>query len=499
MMEKPAKFKNNLIVILILLIFLSVRLAGLGPDISNTDAYRWHLRSLNFLEALKSGNLKETYQHYQPGLTIMWLNAPLEQFVFSYQYHILENEHPLTLENADWYPVIHGISKAELVFALAVLLLIQIKLLENIFSKQVAYFFGFLMAVEPYLIGIDRWFHLTSLEAYFGFTAVLYLLLWDQRSQKKNLIIAGIIYALAILSKVSSLLISPLFLMIILKHSLEEKEQRFKNFFLFLLNFIFPLVITVLVLFPALSVEPIKTIVKMWQETTAVSLGSLTYPFLSKWLRVIFYDLILLFKLSPLTLILFLFGLFNFSKIRKSFSLAAILTGFIFYYMFLSFFPKKIDRYVIAMFPYIILISAYFLTQLQKSWQIVFLAFSGLYLIFVSYIFYPVYSAYYSPLFGGTLRAIQLGIYDNSGEYFSQAAYFLNGEGRDKKVFVPDGVVSFSYYYKGKIVNSLADNPDYLVVSYDSDRKTINDYYCRKKVTGFGNKVFDVVDVFSCP
>ncbi len=60
-------------------LFFAIRLAGLGNDISNTDVCRWHKRSQNFLSAVKSGNFEDTYQHYQPGVTLIWVNAFVKQ------------------------------------------------------------------------------------------------------------------------------------------------------------------------------------------------------------------------------------------------------------------------------------------------------------------------------------------------------------------------------------------------------------------------------------
>ncbi|EKD96540.1 MAG: hypothetical protein ACD_24C00003G0003 [uncultured bacterium] len=46
----------KIILLVILFLFFIFRLPGLGKDISNSDAARWHRRSEDFLNALKSGN-----------------------------------------------------------------------------------------------------------------------------------------------------------------------------------------------------------------------------------------------------------------------------------------------------------------------------------------------------------------------------------------------------------------------------------------------------------
>ena len=118
---------NKYLYLCIFLLFLLFRLPGLGYDISNSDAARWHRRSEKFLDAVKSFELQGTYQHYQPGITVMWLNSFVKQAAFSIQYS--SGDIPKTLENADYYPIIHGISKATIVLVLSVLLLFQFHLL----------------------------------------------------------------------------------------------------------------------------------------------------------------------------------------------------------------------------------------------------------------------------------------------------------------------------------------------------------------------------------
>jgi hypothetical protein len=59
-------------------------------------------------------------------------------------------------------------------------------------------------------------------------------------------------------------------------------------------------------------------------------------------------------------------------------------------------------------------------------------------------------------------------------------------------------VVSFSYYYNGKLVDSMSKNPDFVVVSYDSNRQSLDSYNCKNMIAGFGSRVFDLVGVYSC-
>ena len=84
------------------MLFLFLRLPGLGRDIANSDSIRWHRRSEKFLSALKQRDLSSTYQHYQPGVSLMWINSIVKQAAFSYQLATISSSDnaPKTLENA---------------------------------------------------------------------------------------------------------------------------------------------------------------------------------------------------------------------------------------------------------------------------------------------------------------------------------------------------------------------------------------------------------------
>ncbi len=483
--------KPKLVLILIFILFFTFRLPGLGSDISNTDAYKWHYRSQNFLTAIKTGDLRSTYQHYQPGVTLMWINAVVKQAAFTAQYRLLGVAEPKTLQNADWYPVIHGISKAVLVLILGVMLWLQIYLIKNIFDDKIALFYGFFVSVEPYLIGMDRWFHLTSLETYFGFTSFLFLLWWYQEPRDHKLVRSGVFFGLSVLSKVTTLLTVPLCLLMIYVKGHKSFLKNVAIFSTFAL-------LTCVTLFPALIADPSGVLVEMFTLVKNTSLSTNRNFEHGNLIGPLFYVINIILKMSPVTLLLFVISLINYKKINEHKPvLTWLLLYFSLYFVSLTTAGKKIDRYVIVMFPSMILLGSYFLSRQKSTIIKTVLGLSLALAIFVSYLYYPVYSSYNSPLFGGTKMALKLGIYDNSGEYFAQAASYLNGKGRDKKVYVPNGGGSFDYYYKGVRIYNAADKPDYVVVSLDFGR-LINDRGCHNEEARFGSRETAIVYIFKC-
>lgn len=457
--------------ILILLLFLGLRVHQLGPDITNTDAPRWHYRSQNFLQALKTGNFDDTYQHYQPGVTLMWLNASTKQITQTYQ----------DLENADLYPTIHFYSKLAIVLILTVLLSTQLILLEKVFDSKIAIIYGLLMATEPYLLGIDRWFHLTSLETYFAFTSFLTLLYWKNTKNQKILYFAAFLFGLSVLSKITTLLILPVFIYILLF------DKKIKNVAIFG----FLSILTVFTLFPALLTDAGNVITKVVTAGTAAVNSNYRNDLLSPFNRIFFYFVVLGFKLGFVTLIFFLISL---PKYKNKYVLLLLLN----YLVVLSLAQQKIDRYAIAMFPSILLVISTFIATLDKKYIKIFTLGFVLQISYTLHTFTPVFSAYYSPLLGGATNALSWNIYDNSGEYFSNAAFYLNSKSRDSNVAVVNGLASFQMYYKGNMQTQVNADTDYVVSSYDLTRKEINKYGCMDLEKSFGSRQLDVVYIFKC-
>lgn len=65
--------KRYLLISIFAVLFLATRFFGLGSDVVNPDATNWHVRAEQFVVGLKHGQLERTYQHYQPGVTLMWI------------------------------------------------------------------------------------------------------------------------------------------------------------------------------------------------------------------------------------------------------------------------------------------------------------------------------------------------------------------------------------------------------------------------------------------
>ena len=466
----------NKIIVLLSVIFFAVRLPGLGYDITNSDALRWHNRGEDFLQAVKSGDFNSTYQRYHPGVTLMWINAVVKQAGFTIQTFYTDN--PKTLENAEWYPIIHGFSKGINTLFYFALVLFCVKMISLLFSTKVSRYFFFLLSVEPYFIGINRWLHLTSFEVLFSFSAFLAILYWFNTQNRKYFFVSAILIGLGILSKTTSgiagLIIGPI---IIYK---SVKDKKYENIV------IYPLIVmlTFFALFPAMWTNSQYVISKLANSFSGAVLENIRMQQLLWYIQPIYYLVIVLFKLSPIVLVLFIAHLKGIFK--KSLNEKLVLAYLLVFFVTLSLSDQKIDRYSLALFPPIILLASIMLASLTTSAQKVIVGLSVLLLIYSTYNFYPQFSMYNSPFFGGINTMLNLRVYENSGEYYADAAFYLKQFGRDKKVYVPNNIDSFKPYYNGEIAQEIEPGINYEVMSLDIDRVTPKSEYCSILDKSFG-------------
>ena len=287
---------------------------GLGYDMSNSDGARWHRRSVSFLDALKQGDLKSTYQHSQPGVTLMWLNAGILQVTKMYPY----------LEDSQKYPLIDRNARVAVVIVLAILLIFQVWAVKRIFGHETSLFYMFFVSVEPFLIGIDRWMHLTSLETYFGFASFLFLLLWMKEKKSIVLVISSLFLSLGVLSKLTTFSLLPLFLVFIVVSQIDFKNIRgdlsrgvlariLKSVLLFSIVFI----LGAFIFFPALWVAPGYVINEFVHSVTRAVSSDVRGQYFTGILSYLYYFIVLGLKLSPITLILLVFGGVFYKKLVK--------------------------------------------------------------------------------------------------------------------------------------------------------------------------------------
>ena len=192
-------------------------------------------------------------------------------------------------------------------------------------------------------------------------------------------------------------------------------------------------------------------------------------------LSYLYYFIVLGLKLSPITLILLVFGGVFYKKLVKQpyFKYFILTIGYFAYLLvLLTIADKKIDRYSVILFLGLLLAISVLVSKASKTLKVA--------------------------VFGGTSQALKYGFYENSGEYYSDAAFYVNQQGRGLKVLVPDNYESFIYYSWNKYQKYPGAETDYVVSSVDFDRKLPRSEICPKLVKTFGPRGTNVVFVYKC-
>ncbi|MFA6918484.1 MAG: hypothetical protein WC285_06740, partial [Candidatus Gracilibacteria bacterium] len=112
--------------------------------------------------------------------------------------------------------------------------------------------------------------------------------------------------------------------------------------------------------------------------------------------------------------------------------------------------------------------------------------------------FYPVPSIYYSPMFGGINYANRIGLLDQSGEFYAQAAFYLNEKGRDVKVFLPKNVQSFTPYFKGNFTGIYSDDVNYVTLPLGLSFSDLDYPKCNEVEKKFSVDGVDLITIYKC-
>lgn len=504
--------------------FVLSRLPGLQSDEVNPDGVNWHYRSQQFIVALKTHQWANTYQHYHPGITLMWLAGSAIELI----KQVSPADQAYTIYN---FSIFNFSVKYALVVVQLVLSVVAIYLLQKVFAiygfKRVE---SLIMAVagvalftfEPFFVGNSRLFHmdvLLTLLLFIGllltYLAICNVLAFESRiagndseytcesvgdtysvdgsigegcrplqvmspglfkalglhdSQWRYLVwiaqclFAGSFLGLAFLTKSIAIggFVFAMFMWLLALVCATNK----KRIIIGLLVMTGAFVVMVVLLFPAMWVKPVATLQEIFSEGERVGIrkghDQIIFGETTTNAGLLFYPLVLLLKLSPFTVLGVLFYvvtlvtagwrvytlLIQYKSVGGSHILSlrsiwgsisamlsnhsktlfkspsAFLSVFYLGYFIVMLYPsKKLDRYMLPMFPYFCLISVLgyykvgvWFSQLIKKGNlkvrlvsgISLFSVVGLFLFFIIYpliTLFPYYFTYTSPLFGPAQNA----------------------------------------------------------------------------------------------
>ncbi|MDO8261005.1 MAG: hypothetical protein Q7T50_05940 [Candidatus Magasanikbacteria bacterium] len=361
-LAKQINRKPLLLVVLYVFLFLLTRLPLLNYDTVNPDAVNWHTRSEQFVVGLKAGDWLKTYQHYHPGVTLMWIMGPVVEI-------LKHTSSDLKIYTSANYLFFDFASKISLVVVQLVLSLVLLFVLSKILSFKKALLVVSLFTFEPFFVGNSRLLHLDVLMTLFLFNGLAYAFWAGKEFKWWKAALSGAFLALAFLTK--SVAIGGLVFVL-----LYVICKRFPKSLVIILG---TFVLTTFALFPALWVRPAYVLTEIFSEGERVGIRKgheqIVFGDYTTNAGFEFYPLVLLLKVSPVTIIgvlLFVFfAIRSFSgknfKRPKEISFELFLAIFSLGYLLVMSFPtKKIDRYIIPMFPFLALMAVDGYERLKK-------------------------------------------------------------------------------------------------------------------------------------
>ena len=484
-------FLSWLVPISLFLLAFGPRLYGLGTFV-HSDEMRWIERSTHFICAIGRGDLAATFQHHHPGVSAMWGYGLL-----LWANYLLAGDPAglCRMSESGEYDMLSLIPVAALFNVVVTsLTVVAIYLLLRRLWPPLALLAGLLVATEPTYLVNSRTVHIDGpLASYMTLSALFLMVYLQDHQQRPYLLASGIFGGLALLDKTPAVVLVPFAALALVIHYLLSKgeEREWKGISAPLLAFLLWLLVVVLtfvLLWPALWVELRLNLARLWEVTewAMESPHEIGNFFLGRpvddpgWL---YYPVQAAFRLTPLTLPFFLLSLVLFCLLAlgrlepppllrrasshrglleaMSLALLYILT----YGLMVSLGSKKLERYLLPIFPMVDILAAVGLLALL-GWVSRLLghdlkgkllspylgATSGLILLLsTSWLrLAPYYSAYFNPLVGGAAlapKALLIG----GAEGLDLAARYLDSKDKAKDLAVATwGPKTVRLHFKGR-------------------------------------------------
>lgn len=437
------------VVLLLLFVFIVALIPRVLPrDIYTIDeTFHWVGRSERFLAALEAGDLRNTAQAFHPGVMTTWLGA-----VGILLNRIVNGNAPV-----DYFTYVNTMRiPAALVNTLTIV--VAYWLLRQLLGVRVALLGALLWATEPFIVAHSAILHVDALSMSFMTLSLLagwYALRLESISFHSRqpvrwhwLIFSAVIGGFAILTKFTTLFVFPM-IALYSRFSMWRSLRPPKP----VLAMMLWLVIAGVVwfgLYPATWAN--MDYVLSWLNhgaDLALSPHNAGNFFMGQPVEnpgILFYFVTILLRLTPWALIgLFVSMLGMFRQDFRSYRriVFPLLFTALMYVIIMTAQPKKFDRYILQIFPLLIILSAcgwVWLAERMGSWlqknrpaaSKVFrpLAVWGVITAIVIvnlWSYHPYYLSYYSPLLGGGSTAQQTMLV-GWGEGLEQVAAYIRAQ-----------------------------------------------------------------------
>ena len=503
-----SKFERRLdvgLVVALLALALVPRILGLGTFLT-VDEPNWFIRSARFAQALTLGDWAGTSQTNHPGVTTMWsgtmgllayhfpLGRGLEGETFSSLLSRVGEQS--FLPTPDMLPFL----RFTIAFLSAACVAAAYLLARRTFDRKVALLGAIFIALDPFFVAHSRILHQDALASMFMMLAVLAGVTYLVADRKlMYLVVSGMTTSLAGLSKASSLALGPcvvfLFGVVYLLELVRNRGQWRQIVFEGLRGLVVwgtAAAVTFYVVWPAMWDNPVGTLWRMLTESAELAEGGHMQFFHGQILGdagVWFYPVVLLFRTTPFTLVGLVCAVVylvigrgrSASWQRARSAVILYLLYAVAFAIFITFSPKKQDRYLLPVLLIIDFCAAWGLLGITRlvvgrvkgqsgvwwdrlSYGVVALCLVAM--VVVTVIYHPYYLSFYNPLVGGSAQA-QKELLIGWGEGMDLVGRYLNQ--KEDAASLTVAAVPFSTlvpFFQGTVMDYLTSNAPALTADY---------------------------------
>ncbi len=390
---------------------------------------------------------------------------------------------------------------ARLPFALLsiVFIIVFYFLSQKFVDKKTSFFATVFLSLSPFFQFLSREIHLDFLLGFFIFLTVYFYYAYQEKHDNKNLILFSLFFGLAILTKVTALFLVPLIGFIEITKISKTKKINLKHYFIAA----FVVLGLIVAAWPGLIQNPVEKSLDLVGYTGDISTSQTHRGF---WFGTLgslpfyYYAFILLIKLPLIFLAFLLLG--SLRSLKKNYFLIPAL-----FMILTSISTKMADRYLITVWPFLLLIigtgfvtltefiRARFNLKMAKMLMALTLVFVLLNILIVV----PNYGLYYNSLIGKTENA-QNYIRFGWGEDSKKAAEFVNEKYGNASIAAFTYSYDTGYYSHGNTIAALHpgwEDQDLLLVSV-SKRVLLHENHPVQKIIN-ENEPIDVIFVQGIP
>lgn len=477
----------------------------LGSENINVDQKRWLLRSDNFFSAISKGDFSGTYQQYHPGVTVMYLIGA-GKLTYELITHDYRPARAITFEK---FYLFNFWTKFYICVAIFLLIIYCQYLIFKISDSFTSVVFVLITALEVFLMGNIRNLHLDGLLTFLMFSTVLTFYYGFKTKKRKFVAISGLLFGLALLTKTVTLFtLAPVSMMTLI--FLITGKNKLKRTAVDMLFFFGPSILVFILLFPAMWTSPLVTMQKIIMTgalDTGLKGGSIHYlngiHFSDPGTR--FYLNILYFRATTpvllgavLCIILLTASVLKKAIILNRPLLFVSLLSIVLFTLIMSLMQKKTDRYIIPVYPYLVLLSAFAYSALVKLHKAFYLM-TAVVLIFNLSVMgrvFPDLLAFYNPVVGGIAQASKVIYFPQDGIATPRIAEYFTGGNFPPSTSIgfPDGeLLRPQLPYKVVTLSpSMKIIPDYVVIPLHKDAEYKHNYVKESEITVNGETYWKI-------